>query len=365
MLQTEAPIVLSAHLSALGGEVVDASPDPVVVMSCAGTVLYANPAAEAFFECGSGALVGTSLDVPVPPRNRPCVEVIDASGQIRVAELRSRETEWMGQPVYVLALRDVTDRERRARELRDANARLHRANRRIQALAEIDPLTSLLNRRGLERVLLQELSRSSRGGGALVAVLVDCDDFKGINDSMGHAVGDVILTEIAGKLRRCVRPADTVARIGGDEFLLLLPDTRVAEGLAVAERVRLAIGDAPLRVREQPLEVTASLGVATVPRELLSLEDLLSATHLALRRSKSCGKNQVTAADRSDPANPRDPTGRDDASVIDLSRALAGGRCLRTVAQPIPSARRSNAGAASQSRRLAPDASGLSSTNSP
>jgi diguanylate cyclase (GGDEF)-like protein len=101
-------------------------------------------------------------------------------------------------------------------------------------VVDTDPLTHVLNRRGIEAAHGLELRRGSRSGDSLIAVLIDCDDFKSINDSFGHGVGDVALTALARSVQDTVRAGDYVGRVGGDEFLVLLPSTTVAEGMVVA-----------------------------------------------------------------------------------------------------------------------------------
>ena len=129
----------------------------------------------------------------------------------------------------------------------------------------------------------------------MLALLVDLDDFKNVNDTLGHAVGDVVLSEITSRLKTSLRATDYAARIGGDEFVLLLPDTRMAEGVRVAEKVRLAISGNPFVLSaEQLIKVTASLGLVAVPPATSSIDELLIATHAALAKSKRAGKNQVS-----------------------------------------------------------------------
>jgi len=187
---------------------------------------------------------------------------------------------------------------KRTHELKRANEVLKRETaRRItaQKIANIDPLTELLNRRGLEAELSKEIRRGNRSDAPLTAVLLDCDDFKRINETLGHAVGDIVLKEVASRLKDSLRPSDHLARIGGDEFLVLLPETRMAEAIQAAERLRLAVSDNPLRLASGPVKLTASLGIERVPRSVVSIEEVLARTHLSLRNSKRSGKNRVSS----------------------------------------------------------------------
>lgn len=184
---------------------------------------------------------------------------------------------------------------RYAMERHQIRKELALANTRLESLALIDPLTELLNRRGLQDALSREIQRSKREGSNIMVLLVDLDNFKQVNDTLGHAVGDVVLKEVGAKLKAVLRLSDYLARIGGDEFMILLPQTRLAEGMRVAERVRLAISQAIISLASgNQVVVTASVGVATVLQSTPSIDELLAKTHLALRQSKEEGKNKVS-----------------------------------------------------------------------
>jgi diguanylate cyclase (GGDEF)-like protein len=172
---------------------------------------------------------------------------------------------------------------------------------RVESVAEqamIDPLTGVSNRRGFERVLEVELARSARRGHPLALVVVDLDDFKQVNDRHGHGVGDDILVALAERLRGAVRSADTVARMGGEEFALLLPETTLAGAVTVAERARSSFEAAGIRLKSgDHLTVTASFGAADYPASGDRVA-LLREADSALYAAKRLGKNRVVAAAR-------------------------------------------------------------------
>ena len=172
---------------------------------------------------------------------------------------------------------------------------LRAANSRLEKLVFSDPLTGLLNRRGLQEALSREVQRAKRDQETLLALILDLDNFKHINDSLGHAVGDVVLREISRVLEASVRVTDYVTRIGGDEFLVLMPDTRFAEGARLAEKIRRALSEAPMPLSMgSSYQMTASFGLLTVAMDVVLIDELLAQTHLVLGKSKKMGKNRVS-----------------------------------------------------------------------
>ncbi len=227
------------------------------------------------------------------------------------------------------SIRNAIELKKVQENLEEVQKQLDSANAKLDALANIDNLTELLNRKGLEASLQNEFSRAQRGGWQLVAMLVDCDDFDRVNQTLGHAVGDVVLKEISTRLRETLRPTDHIARLGGDEFLVLLPDTRFAEGMLVAEKVRLAVAENPLRLASETIRVTASLGVMALPYEFCSIEEMISLARLAVRESKMLGKNRVSSGEK------HKSLGADREVLTELTERLRRGDCFRAVSMPI------------------------------
>lgn len=167
-------------------------------------------------------------------------------------------------------------------------------------LAMIDPLTGLHNRRyGLAR--MQAIAGAAQTSGAIFAVLVaDIDQFKSVNDRFGHAVGDAVLVQVAERLRQNLRAGDLLARIGGEEFLIALPDIALAEARCIAERLCSMMSDAPFDIGQgRALPVTLSIGLAIseggcAPAHLDSVTEIVDRADRALMRSKAAGRNQVT-----------------------------------------------------------------------
>ena len=176
------------------------------------------------------------------------------------------------------------------------NARLHHV---VKHQAVTDELTGLVNRRRFIEALESEIGRVRRLGSPLALILADLDDFKLVNDRLGHPVGDELLQAFAGALRDHLRDVDVPARLGGEEFAVLLPETTQDGAVAVAERLQRFLASEPLVVhRGEGLIATASFGVADFAGSESS-EDLFRRADAALYQAKTRGKNCVVAADPS------------------------------------------------------------------
>jgi diguanylate cyclase (GGDEF)-like protein/PAS domain S-box-containing protein len=154
-----------------------------------------------------------------------------------------------------------------------------------------DPLTGLLNRRFLEEYLNKELSQASRTNTPIVYILFDIDEFKTINDVNGHEIGDLVLSEIGSLLLSLIRKGDVACRLGGEEFLCILPGCDLKNGRNHAEKFRKAISR--LSVSQQRISITVSLGVSIYPQDGLSNEQLIDAADKALYDAKNKGKNRT------------------------------------------------------------------------
>ncbi len=168
---------------------------------------------------------------------------------------------------------------------------------RAEALSVTDDLTRLYNSRYLHLVLRRETKRASRSGRPLSLLFIDLDGFKGINDNHGHLAGSKALVEAGAIIRGSARETDVVARFGGDEFSIILPDTGREGAVAVADRVRDRIqGFTFLAPDGLAVSLTASVGVATLPDAAGSAEELLQAADMAMYAVKAAGKNGVSVA---------------------------------------------------------------------
>jgi diguanylate cyclase (GGDEF)-like protein len=168
------------------------------------------------------------------------------------------------------------------------------AELRLAYHADHDPLTGLLNRRGMWHVIRGIQAQGQRGHHTNAIAILDLDFFKRVNDTYGHLVGDQLLQEVAMVLRASTRESDWVARWGGEEFLILMPDTNVVQARSFIERLRQQIEAAPFLIREHSLRITVSAGLASSHlEEHDSHEAFVSRADMALYAAKKAGRNRV------------------------------------------------------------------------
>jgi diguanylate cyclase (GGDEF)-like protein len=170
-------------------------------------------------------------------------------------------------------------------------------NAHLYELAMVDGLTGLFMRRYFDARIEEEIERSKRFGTPFSVVMIDVDDFKKLNDTYGHLIGDRVLRAIANTVKQQMRGVDTAARYGGEEISIILPRTEMLNAYNVGERIRMAIMD--LRITtdddtQKVLQVTASFGISSYPESRVSGgEDLVRRADQALYRAKKMGKNRV------------------------------------------------------------------------
>jgi len=181
-----------------------------------------------------------------------------------------------GEPQYLIThVLDITERKR--------------AEEQLLELANFDPLTGLLNRRRFQ----EELEHALAGGGMGALLFLDADQFKFINDSLGHRAGDDLLRGLAQLLKGCLGDGDTIARLGGDEFAILLPHGDRGDALLLGDGILKAVRNHTALIAEQPVGITVSIGISLYPEHGRSAEDLLSRADLAMYQAKEEGRNSA------------------------------------------------------------------------
>jgi diguanylate cyclase (GGDEF)-like protein len=185
------------------------------------------------------------------------------------------------------------------KKLQNRNLQLAKALKQLSLLASTDPLTELLNRRRALLELEEEIDRAKRDQAPLTVVLIDIDDFKRINDTFGHPAGDKVLFTMASLLIQAFRSYDVIARVGGEEFLVVIPNAEATQGKELLERARKIIEDARFPVSDKrTVSITASFGASIYdPMKPVSIEHLLCRVDDALYESKRKGKNCISFID--------------------------------------------------------------------
>lgn len=182
-----------------------------------------------------------------------------------------------------------------------ANRELISQVEKLRIRAFVDPLTSVWNRGGIFDVLKREVERARRSNQNLSLCMLDLDHFKRINDNFGHLVGDDVLKEMCLRVTGAVRPYDALGRYGGEEFLLVFPETNLEQAQAQAERVRQAVGNRPFQLTKETSEtITISIGVAEF-REDEEIDSAVDRADKALYQAKKEGRNKVVSAGSASP----------------------------------------------------------------
>jgi len=173
------------------------------------------------------------------------------------------------------------------------NAQLHQE---IKEMAITDPLTEVFNRRGLEQWGQYEIDRAKRFNSALSAIFFDLDHFKEINDTYGHEVGDQVLQQVVSCCQEVIRKIDIFARIGGEEFIIILPETALPVAVDVAERIRKTVANCIIMANSHQIKMTLSLGVSELSEEINDLNSLINAADHLMYQAKQAGRNTTASA---------------------------------------------------------------------
>jgi two-component system cell cycle response regulator len=178
-------------------------------------------------------------------------------------------------------------------ELKMKNRQLEDMLTRVETLAIMDPLTNLFNRRRFETILANEFKRAGRYQSPLTCIMIDIDHFKSVNDTFGHQAGDVVLKEAAQVIQTAIREVDTAARWGGEEFVVLSPNTTLENGQRVAERIRAAF-ESHSFTGMGGQKLTISIGISGIPEASIDTQEkLINAADIALYEAKKNGRNRV------------------------------------------------------------------------
>ncbi|HET7338077.1 MAG TPA: diguanylate cyclase [Candidatus Dormibacteraeota bacterium] len=253
-------------------DVLEAIPDAVVVTDADGNIVFVNRAAEAMTGYRKSELIGRPIEILVPEKLRG----IHVRHRRRFYALATPRVMGDGAKDFTLRRKDGTAlpveislgpvAEDTVAVVRDVTER-----RRMEAVLEHralhDPLTDLANRSLFFDRLRQAINAARRDGSQVALVMLDLDGFKAINDSRGHATGDIVLKEVAGRLRLGMRATDSAARLGGDEFAWILPRVTSRRSVEAMVRKRLALAEEPVHLQGETLQIGVSAGIALYPED--------------------------------------------------------------------------------------------------
>ncbi|EME68770.1 response regulator [Paramagnetospirillum caucaseum] len=293
----------------------------IITVDERGLIETANPAAERMFGHGKGKLAGQHISLLMGPELRD-------QHDDQFTQYLSGSSKLMGRSVESMGYRADGSRfpmEISVSELRYGKGRLFTGilrdiserkenEERIKRLAHHDTLTGLPNRNLLNDRISHALARVRRHGGRMAVLYVDLDKFKPINDTLGHEAGDAVLREVARRLNNCVRSSDTVSRVGGDEFVVVVEEIgRPGEAAMVARKIIETLGT-PIVYQGHDCQVGASIGIAVFPDDGNTMDEVSKAADVAMYRVKHSGRNGYCFYSGTVPAD-----------EIDLAEAPAGG----------------------------------------
>jgi len=210
------------------------------------------------------------------------VRMKTSQGRVFIAELAAILLDYNGAPAFLVALNDISQRK-------EMEAELFRQ-------ASTDALTGISNRRHFQNLSEQEVRRARRFSRDLTAMMIDIDLFKPINDTFGHAAGDTIIQGVVKRALESLRQSDSIGRIGGEEFAVVLPETSLSAAFDVAERLRAHIQEKPIIAGHIAVSCTVSIGVAQLSSQDSGIEELLQRADTALYAAKKGGRNRVEKA---------------------------------------------------------------------
>ncbi len=209
----------------------------------------------------------------------------------KVTGLKLGADDYLAKPYNPLELRARVLSMLRIKSLQD---KINAKRRDLEALSVTDDLTALLNHRALQHRLKDEFARAQRYNEPLSVLMIDIDQFKEINDKYGHLFGDRVLTDVAGILQKSVREIDICARYGGDEFMVVLPQTHFSGSLTVADRIWRSVAAHELEENKAVVRITVSVGISFFPnKNVATVEQLISFADQALYQAKREGRNRI------------------------------------------------------------------------
>jgi len=284
--------------------VIESMSDAMIVLDVHDKVVDFNPAAKQFLKLNSSQILGQPIGAVFPgwhdlllqsqePNGDDSEICVGCDGEekvfdARVSPLKTHHTNQSGK---IVILRDITQRKQAEIKLKLLQEKFYEQSIR-------DPLTGLYNRRFFTESIRREAEKAKREGQPICIAIIDIDYFKQVNDTYGHEAGDMALIHLAGLLSKLTRAGDYVFRYGGEEFLIMLPDTSLQAGTQFAERCRKYVEKSSLLYADQQIKMTVSIGVAVYQADEENPDRVLKLADAALYEAKSKDRNCVIVYDQ-------------------------------------------------------------------
>ena len=269
--------------------------------------------AAALLLAAASAILGTALFRWTPPDTTSVTVTALAVGYLTLYLLTLTHGAYVNATLAIRLRRELKESQA-ALQARLAEVESLQGQLREQALR--DPLTDVFNRRYLDTFLERELAQARRDRTPLAVMVLDVDHFKQINDTHGHLAGDQVLRDVATLVRRTVRASDVICRLGGEEFLVVLPGTGLEGGIELAQRLRAGLEAQPSSFDGKAIACTVSIGVAAYAHHVEGVDALIASADAALYAAKLGGRNRVVATPKAD-ASPAAPAAVKPADMIE------------------------------------------------
>lgn len=285
----------------------DYIPDAIVISNEQGEIIYINKVAVGLFGYQPNELIGKRIEILIPQHLRQhhvtlreqykenpvmremgrnlTLYATNKSGRDIPVDISLSPLKTTSGFVFLSMVRDITSHKY-------TQDYLEELNRTLAHLARHDPLTKLANRSHFIDSLQREISRSERHNLSLAVLFIDLDHFKEINDQQGHHIGDAVLIEVARRLEGCLRKEDFIARLGGDELAVILPEIKSSEHATLIANKIIDQCNKSFLIEDLSLKISASIGIAIAPKDATDPEALLKYADLAMYQAKNNGRNQ-------------------------------------------------------------------------
>ena len=275
-----------AQLESCLQAILEQNKDGIIIVDQNYKVVYINKEAERLLNKNKNKCIGEIFGYPIDGKKKIELDIIHSPNTIYVVEMQAIEIIWHSEKASLISINDIT-------ELVKTNEMLEEARRKEHELAHTDPITGLPNRNKFFEILNYQINFSNRYEKEFALVFIDIDNFKHINDTLGHKTGDELIKKVGEYLHSCIRGCDTVARLGGDEFTILITEINEINLEIVENRIFQKLSR-KIPISDYELDVTLSIGVSLFPRDGTTSDILVKNADIAMYNSKSNGKNKLS-----------------------------------------------------------------------